>query len=135
MNPYQAKSLNNGVKGMLVEIKTADKVLVTFNKELKQVRNAKTGRFMKSTVADVIAVQNYFTKQEKKIIDYSNIAIAISFILIVSMIPALSLLNFATLEIASQVEFIFATLLNGALLTFSAFMSKIIITDLLKDIK
>ena len=120
---------------MLVEIKTADKVLVTFNKELKQVRNAKTGRFMKSTVADVIAVQNYFTKQEKKTIDYSNIAIAISFILIVSMIPALSLLNFATLEIASQVEFIFATLLNGALLTFSAFMSKIIITDLLKDIK
>ena len=51
---------------MLVEIKTADKVLVTFNQELKQVRNAQTGRFMKRTVADVIAVQNYFTKQEKE---------------------------------------------------------------------
>ena len=120
---------------MLVEIKTADKVLVTFNKELKQVRNAQTGRFMKRSVADVIAVQSYFAKQEKKSIDYSNIAIAISFVLIVAVIPALSLLNFATIEIASQLEFIFATLFNGTLLTFSAFMIKIIITNLLKDIK
>ena len=120
---------------MLVEIKTSDKILVTFDKELKQVRNAQTGRFMKRSIADVVAVQNYFAKQEKKSIDYSNIAIAISFVLIVAMIPALSLLNFATIEITSQVEFIFATLFNGALLTFSAFMSKLIITDLLKDIK
>ena len=118
---------------MLVEIKTADKLLVTFNKELKQVRNAQTGRFMKRTVADVIAVQNYFTKQEKKTIDYSNIAIVISFVLIVAMIPTLSLLNFATLEINSQVEFIFATLFNGTLLTFSAFMIKLIITDMIKE--
>ena len=118
---------------MLVEIKTADKVLVTFNQELKQVRNVQTGRFMKRSIADVVAVQSYFAKQDKKAIDYSNIAIAISFVLIVIMIPALSLLNFATLEIASQVEFIFATLFNGALLTFSAFMSKLIITDMIKE--
>ena len=118
---------------MLVEIQTADKVLVTFNKELKQVRNAKNGRFMKRSVADVVAVQQYFAKQEKKTIDYSNIAIVISFVLIVAMIPVLSLLNFATLEITSQVEFIFATLFNGTLLTFSAFMIKLIITDMIKE--
>ena len=115
---------------MLVEIKTADKVLVTFNKELKQVRNVRTGRFMKRSVADVVAVQCYFTKQEKKAIDYSDIAIVISFILFVMMIPALSLLNFATLEITSQGAFIFATLFNGVLLTFSAVMIKLIITNI-----
>ena len=118
---------------MLVEIKTADKVLVTFNQELKQVRSIKTGRFMKRSVADVVTVQSYFAKQEKKTIDYSNIAIVISFVLITAMIPALSLLNFATMEITSQVEFIFATLFNGALLTFSAFMIKLIINNLLND--
>ena len=119
---------------MLVEIRTADKVLVTFNIELKQVRNAQTGRFMKRSIADAVAVQDYFAKQEKKSIDYSNIATAIFFVLFVAMIPALSLLNFAAIEITSQVEFIFATLFNGALLTFSAFMSKLIITNIL-DIK
>lgn len=118
---------------MLIEIKTADKVLVTFNKELKQVRNAKTGRFMKRTVDDVVAVQNYFAKQEKKAIDYSNVATTVFFVLITAMIPALSLLNFATLEITSQCEFIFATLFNSVLLTFSAFMIKLIITDLLNE--
>ena len=118
---------------MLVEIKTADKVLVTFNKELKQVRNAQTGRFMKRSVADVVAVQAYFAKQEKKAIDYSNIAIIISFVLVAMMIPALSLFNFMTLEITSQGEFIFATLFNGALLAFSAVMIKAFITNMLNE--
>ena len=120
---------------MLVEIKIADKVLVTFNQELKQVRNTSTGRFMKRSIDDVVAVKSYFAKQEKKAIDYSNVATIVTLALFVAMIPALSLLNFATIEIASQVEFIFATLFNGVLLTFGAFMLKLLINDLIKEIK